>query len=146
MFVVFIPCKASNWIVELDKLLLTNALDARRYKKFQNLDQFLRYLLQSHAIINENASLLNPDHIPNLLTLERASEIVSKLRNAATKLREEGKAEEGDSMSQAAIDMFCHFDDVFQLSHKNDGGKAITDFAHLCGYPVATNVRLVNEE
>lgn len=65
------------------------------------------------------------------MTLERAAELVAKLREVDR---------------DAAIDLFCHFDDVFQLNDKqyrNDNGKAITDFAALCGYAIASNITVV---
>ena len=62
--------------------------------------------------------------------MERAAELVAKMRLVD---------------ADAAIDLFCHFDDVFKLNdgqYRNDGGKAITEFAMLCGYGIATNVKL----
>jgi hypothetical protein len=66
-----------------------------------------------------------------MMTMERAAEIVSKLRLIDC---------------DAAIDLFCHFDDVFQLNDKqyrNDDGKAITEFAAMCGYAIAGNVEIL---
>lgn len=59
------------------------------------------------------------------MTLERASELVAKLRLV-----------DGD----AAIDLFCHFDDVFKLN--SEDGEAITRFAELCGYGIASDVKI----
>ena len=62
------------------------------------------------------------------MTLERAAELVALMRRVDP---------------DAAIDLFCHFDDVFKLNdcmYRNDGGEAITRFAELCGYAIATNV------
>ncbi len=66
-----------------------------------------------------------------MMTLERAAEMVARMRLVD---------------QDAAIDLFCHFDDVFKLNdsmYRNDGGKAITEFAIMCGYAVAANVRIV---
>jgi len=65
-----------------------------------------------------------------MMTLERAAEMVAKIRQVD---------------QDAAIDLFCHFDDVFKLNdaqYRNDGGKAITEFAAMCGYGIATNVKI----
>lgn len=65
------------------------------------------------------------------MTLERAAELVAQLRLVD---------------HNAAIDLFCHFDDVFKLNsvYRNDNGEAITRFAELCGYGIATNLSLLN--
>jgi hypothetical protein len=63
-----------------------------------------------------------------MMTLERAAEMVAKMRTVS---------------NYAAQDLFCHFDDVFGLSKRKDDGKAIKDFAVLCGYDIATNVKRV---
>jgi hypothetical protein len=66
----------------------------------------------------------------NPMTLERASEMVSKMRLID---------------GTAAIDLFCHFDDVFQLNdgmYRNDGGEAITRFAEMCGYSIAVGLKI----
>lgn len=57
------------------------------------------------------------------MMLERAAELVALMRRVD---------------SDAAIDLFCHFDDVFQLNSAD--GERITRFAELCGYGIATNV------
>ena len=57
------------------------------------------------------------------MTLERASDLVLKLR-------------ETDPI--AAVDLFCHFDDVFHLSERDK----IHQFAELCGYGLASEVQL----
>jgi len=57
------------------------------------------------------------------MTLERAAELVAIMRRID---------------SNAAFDLFCHFDDVFQLNSAD--GIRITRFAELCGYGIATNV------
>ncbi len=56
------------------------------------------------------------------MTIERAAELVAHLRQTD---------------ENAAIDLFCHFDDLFQLSQRN----LIVNFAFLCGYTVAVAVK-----
>ena len=56
------------------------------------------------------------------MTIERASEIV-----AAHGLN-----------NDTSIDLFCHFVDYFKLE-----GDSIRDFAIMCGYRVATMVRII---
>ena len=63
-----------------------------------------------------------------MITLEKASELVALMRKVDP---------------DAAIELFTHFDDVFQLASRNDNGKSITDFARLCGFPIATGVNHV---
>jgi hypothetical protein len=58
------------------------------------------------------------------MTIERASELVAKLRQVN---------------QQAAIDLFCHFDDLFQLSQRN----LIVEFARSCGYTIAKSVAVL---
>ena len=66
-----------------------------------------------------------------MLTLERAAELVKALREVD---------------ETAATDLFTHFDDVFKLNdvqYRNDGGKAICDFARMCGFWMLTNVEVI---
>lgn len=56
------------------------------------------------------------------MTIERASEIVSWL-----------KCSKNRQQKDMAIDLFCHFVDLFGIDS--------TTFAQLCGYPIATDTR-----
>lgn len=58
-------------------------------------------------------------------TLEDAADTVAKMREVD---------------EDEAIELFCHYDDVFKLN--NDNGNAITEFAILCGYSAARHVRV----
>jgi len=57
-------------------------------------------------------------------TLEAAADTVAKMREVD---------------EDEAIELFCHYDDVFKLN--SDDGKAISEFAILCGYFAASKVR-----
>jgi len=56
-------------------------------------------------------------------TLETAAETVAKMREVD---------------EYEAIELFCHYDDIFKLNSAD--GKAIAEFAILCGYDIARNV------
>lgn len=58
-------------------------------------------------------------------TLEAAAETVAKMREVD---------------EDEAIELFCHYDDVFKLN--SDDGKAIINFAAMCGYDTARNVKV----
>jgi len=58
-------------------------------------------------------------------TLEAAADTVAKMREVD---------------EDEAIELFCHYDDVFKLNSTD--GKAIIRFAQLCGYDAARNVRV----
>lgn len=58
------------------------------------------------------------------MTLERAAELVAALRN-----RENCNAE----------DLFSHFVDYFNLG----GAEQLENFASMCGYMIARNVRIL---
>lgn len=60
-----------------------------------------------------------------MITLERAAELVSLMQKVD---------------QDAAIDLFCHFDDFFKL---NVNKELITAFAVMCGYNIATNIQFV---
>lgn len=62
-----------------------------------------------------------------MLTLERASELVSALRDSDDPLK--------------ATDLFDHFVDVLKIKE-----HALIDFALLCGYLVAGNVMRIDKE
>ena len=61
------------------------------------------------------------------MTLERASELVSALREACA------------PPDTKATDLFCFFVDTLGM-----WGDTITQFAEMCGFGVAVNVRRVN--
>jgi hypothetical protein len=60
-----------------------------------------------------------------MLTFERAAELVDALRKVN---------------HNAAIDLFTHFDTFFDLSQRDDNGKIVSQFAEMCGYPIAQPV------
>jgi hypothetical protein len=65
-----------------------------------------------------------------MIALEHAAQMVAKLR----------QVDQNDAM-----ELFFHFDDVFKLSdmyRPDDNGKYIIMFADLCGYGIATNVKI----
>lgn len=59
------------------------------------------------------------------MTLERATEIVSALREAGN--------------ADAAIDLFSHFEEYFRVAER--GPDALENFAVMCGFPIARDVR-----
>lgn len=64
-----------------------------------------------------------------MITMEKAAEFVALMRKVD---------------QDAAHELFSHFDDVFKLNdvqYRNDGGKAITMFAAMCGWGIATGVK-----
>ena len=65
-----------------------------------------------------------------MMTLERAADFVSSLREK--KEMDGGKADD-----TAAQDLFAFFVEYFGLRD-----KVLVEFAHLCGYPVAHNLRI----
>lgn len=61
------------------------------------------------------------------MTLERASELVNALLVSGNE--------------HAAIDLFSFFDTVLRISRDDDNGRAISDFAEMCGWAVARDVQ-----
>lgn len=62
-----------------------------------------------------------------MLTLERASELVSALREAA--------APDDEIAARRGLDLFRHFGEFFELS-----GVQVVDFTVMCGYLTPANV------
>lgn len=61
------------------------------------------------------------------MTLERTSELVKALGG-------------GDD----SIDLFCHFERYFKLAEQDpEEGTALKRFAAMCGFGIATNVRVL---
>ena len=59
-----------------------------------------------------------------MITVERAAELVNKLEDIDK------------------VDLFCHFVEVLDVQ----GKEAIEFFASLCGFGIAKNARIVEEE
>lgn len=60
-----------------------------------------------------------------MMSIERAAEIVAETKD-----------------SQKRIDLFCHFEELFDLASK--GPWALQLFAQACGFAIATDVRTID--